>query len=90
MRGTWRVQAANGLSWAALVGAALLISGCGGGGGGSPAPPPAPDLAGIWAGVWEGVDPVLGRVGGTWEAAFTQTLGRDRDSRYQIIVVGIE
>jgi YVTN family beta-propeller protein len=73
MRGTRRVQAANGLWWAAQVGAALLISGCGGGGGGTAAPAPAPDLAGIWAGVWEGVDPVLGRVGGTWEAAFTQT-----------------
>jgi YVTN family beta-propeller protein len=47
------------------------LQGCGGGGGGAAAPPP--DLAGVWAGTWQGSDPVLGPVGGTWQAVFTQS-----------------
>lgn len=51
----------------------LSLAGCGGDEGTEPAPPQVPDLAGVWAGSWEGTDPVLGRVGGTWEADFQQS-----------------
>jgi hypothetical protein len=56
----------------AIVASTLsLLASCGGGGSG-PQPPAPPDLAGVWAGVWQGSDPVLGQVGGTWEAEFAQ------------------
>lgn len=61
------------LSQAAVLAALLVMHGCGGGGDEPPAPLPVPDLAGVWAGTWEGSDPVLGRVGGTWEAVFAQS-----------------
>lgn len=61
------------IAQAALAVALLGTHGCGGGGDDPPPPLPVPDLAGVWAGTWEGSDPALGRVGGTWEAVFSQS-----------------
>jgi len=51
----------------------LALASCGGDEGAEPPTVQVPVLAGVWAGSWEGTDPVLGRVGGTWEADFQQS-----------------